>query len=424
MGCPSFSWSLLIMPVYQYQGYRSDGGAATGIVDAENVKVARLKLRKEGVYPTEVVEQNQPSVRPQEKGRSTTARTTGKSSVLSATDLSLLTRQFATLLVAGLPLVDALGVLVDQAQKKPIKALLAAIREQIRGGKALSVVLESYEKDFSSIYVHMVRAGEASGALDQILFRLAEFLEKQQALRNKVTNAMLYPIIMLVIGTIILFFLITFVVPKITQVFAQQKQALPWPTVALMSVSEFMADYWMVLVGVVIGGLYLIRRFTHTARGRMVADRVTLKLPLIGDVARMVSISRLTSTLSTMLASGVQLLDALDVSKRVMNNRVLEETVEGARQNIREGETIADPLKRSGEFPALVTHMIAVGEKSGEMEEMLRRVSQIYDSEVERVIARLTSLMEPIMILVMGAIVLFIVVAILLPIFEMGQMIR
>jgi len=424
MGCPSFSGSLLIMPVYQYQGYRSDGGAATGIVDAENVKVARLKLRKEGVYPTDVVEQNQPSVRPQQKGRSTTARTTGKSSVLSATDLSLLTRQFATLLVAGLPLVDALGVLVDQAQKKPIKALLADIREQIRGGKALSVVLESYEKDFSSIYVHMVRAGEASGALDQILFRLAEFLEKQQALRNKVTNAMLYPIIMLVIGTIILFFLITFVVPKITQVFAQQKQALPWPTVALMSVSEFMADYWMVLVGVVIGGLYLIRRFTHTARGHMVADRVTLRLPLIGDVARMVSISRLTSTLSTMLASGVQLLDALDVSKRVMNNRVLEETVEGARQNIREGETIADPLKRSGEFPALVTHMIAVGEKSGEMEEMLRRVSQIYDSEVERVIARLTSLMEPIMILVMGAIVLFIVVAILLPIFEMGQMIR
>jgi general secretion pathway protein F len=424
MGITSFSGSLLIMPVYQYHGYRSDGGAATGIVDAENVKVARLKLRKEGVYPTDVVEQGQPSVRPQEKGRPTTGRTTGKSSVLSATDLSLLTRQFATLLVAGLPLVDALGVLVDQAQKKPIKALLADIREQIRGGKALSVVLESYEKDFSSIYVHMVRAGEASGALDQILFRLAEFLEKQQALRNKVTNAMLYPIIMLVIGTIILFFLITFVVPKITQVFTQQKQALPWPTVALMSVSEFMADYWMVLVGLVLGGLYLIRRFAHTARGRMVADRMTLRLPLIGDVARMVSISRLTSTLSTMLASGVQLLDALDVSKRVMNNRVLEETVEGARQNIREGETIADPLKRSGEFPALVTHMIAVGEKSGEMEEMLRRVSQIYDSEVERVIARLTSLMEPIMILVMGAIVLFIVVAILLPIFEMGQMIR
>ncbi len=412
------------MPVYQYQGYRSDGGTATGIIDAENVKVARLKLRKEGVYPTDVIEQRQSSGRATATSRTKTSRIIGRSSVLAANDLSLLTRQFATLLVAGLPLVDALGVLVDQAEKKPIKSLLADIREQIRGGKALSAVLETYDKDFSPIYVHMVRAGEASGALDQILFRLAEFLEKQQALRTKVTNAMLYPVIMLVIGTVILFFLITFVVPKITQVFAQQKQALPWPTVALMSTSHFFSDYWMVLVGLVIAGIYGIRRFIRTERGRMVVDRLTLKLPLIGDVARMVSISRLTSTLSTMLASGVQLLDALDVSKRVMNNRVLEETVESARQNIREGETIADPLKRSGEFPALVTHMIAVGEKSGEMEEMLRRVSHIYDGEVERVITRLTSLMEPIMILVMGVIVFFIVVAILLPIFEMGQMVH
>ncbi len=412
------------MPVYQYQGYRSDGGTATGIIDAENVKVARLKLRKEGVYPTDVIEQRQSSGRATATSRTKTSRIIGRSSVLAANDLSLLTRQFATLLVAGLPLVDALGVLVDQAEKKPIKSLLADIREQIRGGKALSAVLETYDKDFSPIYVHMVRAGEASGALDQILFRLAEFLEKQQALRTKVTNAMLYPVIMLVIGTVILFFLITFVVPKITQVFAQQKQALPWPTVALMSTSHFFSDYWMVLVGLVIAGIYGIRRFIRTERGRMVVDRLTLKLPLIGDVARMVSISRLTSTLSTMLASGVQLLDALDVSKRVMNNRVLEETVESARQNIREGETIADPLKRSGEFPALVTHMIAVGEKSGEMEEMLRRVSHIYDGEVERVITRLTSLMEPIMILMMGVIVFFIVVAILLPIFEMGQMVH
>ncbi len=412
------------MPVYQYQGYRTDGGAAAGIVDAENIKVARLKLRKEGVYPTDVVEQSQSSGRSPEKARATTGRTIGRSSVLTANDLSLMTRQFATLLVAGLPLVDALGVLVDQAEKKPIKALLADIREQIRGGKALSAVLETYDKDFSPIYVHMVRAGEASGALDQILFRLAEFLEKQLALKNKVTNAILYPVLMLIVGVSVLFFLVTFVVPKITAVFISMKQALPWPTVVLMSASGFFADYWMVLLTLVVGSLYVIRRFIRTATGRMVADRMILRLPLIGDVARMVSISRLTSTLATMLSSGVQLLDALDVSKRVMNNRVLEETVEMARQNIREGETIADPLKRSGEFPALVTHMIAVGERSGEMEEMLRRVSQIYDGEVERVITRLTSLMEPIMILVMGVIVFFIVVAILLPIFEMGQMVH
>lgn len=412
------------MPVYQYRGYRNDGGAATGIVDAENVKVARLKLRKEGVFPTDVVEQGQSSARHPAGSRISATHTIGRSSTLSTNDLALMTRQFATLLVAGLPLVESLGVLVDQAEKKPVKALFADIREQVRGGKALSAVLESYEKDFSAIYVHMVRAGEASGALDQILFRLAEFLEKQLALKNKVTNAILYPAVMLIVGVSVLFFLMTFVVPKITAVFASMKQALPWPTVALMSVSRLFADYWMLVVGLLVGGIFLMRRFIRTETGRMTADRVILRVPLVGDVARMVSISRLTGTLATMLASGVQLLDALDISKRVMNNRVLEETVEGARQNIREGETIADPLKRSGEFPALVTHMIAVGERSGEMEEMLRRVSQIYDGEVERVITRLTSLMEPIMILVMGVIVFFIVVAILLPIFEMGQMVR
>lgn len=412
------------MPVYQYRGYRNDGGSAAGIVDAENVKVARLKLRKEGVFPTDVVEQGQPSARQQEGGQTRATHRAGRSATLSAHDLALLTRQFATLLVAGLPLVEALGVLVDQAEKKPTKALLAEIREEVRGGKALSVVLETYGKDFSQIYVHMVRAGEASGALDQILFRLAEFLEKQVALKNKILTAMLYPVFVLVIATLILFFLITFVVPSITQVFIQQKQALPWPTVALMSVSHFFSNYWMLLIGLVLGGLFLLKRSINTDRGRMAVDRVILRLPLIGDVARMVSISRLTGTLATMLASGVQLLDALDVSKRVMNNRVLEETVEGARQNIREGETIADPLKRSGEFPALVTHMIAVGERSGDMEEMLRRVSQIYDGEVERVITRVTSLLELIMILAMGLIVFFIVIAILLPIFDMGQMVR
>lgn len=412
------------MPVYQYRGYRNDGGSAAGIVDAENVKVARLKLRKEGVFPTDVVEQGQPSARQHEGGQTKTTLRTGRSATLSAHDLALLTRQFATLLVAGLPLVEALGVLVEQAERKPTKALLAEIREEVRGGKALSVVLETYAKDFSPIYVHMVRAGEASGALDQILFRLAEFLEKQLALKAKVTNATLYPALMLFVGVSVLFFLMAFVVPKITAVFTSMKQALPWPTVVLMSISQFFADYWLLLVSFAVACIFFIRRFVHTEKGRMLADRVTLRLPLIGDVARMVSISRLAGTLATMLASGVQLLDALDVSKRVMNNRVLEETVEGARQNIREGETIADPLKRSGEFPALVTHMIAVGERSGDMEEMLRRVSQIYDGEVERVITRLTSLLEPVMILAMGIIVFFIVVAILLPIFEMGQMVR
>jgi general secretion pathway protein F len=411
------------MPVYQYRGYKADGASATGIVDAESPKVARLKLRKDGVFPTEMAEQEGAKPVVTRAGSGPVAGV-GRSPALTVTDVALMTRQLATLLVAGLPLVDALGVLMDQMEKKSVKGLLADIREAIRGGASFSAVLERYPKDFSSIYVHMVRAGEASGALDQILYRLAEFLDKQLALKNKVTNAILYPVIMVIIGSLVLFFLLTFVVPKITAVFAHSKQALPWPTVVLMEISHFCSDYWMVLLAIVLVGIWGTRRFVRTETGHVMADRLLLKFPLLGQVARMVSISRLASTLATMLSSGVQLLDALDVSKRVMNNRILEQAVEEARQNIREGETIAEPLKRSGEFPPLVTHMIAVGEKSGEMEEMLRRIGQIYDGEVDRVITRFTSLLEPVMIVAMGGIVLFIVVAILLPIFEMGQMVR
>lgn len=412
------------MPVYHYKGYRNDGGAATGIIDAESPKVARVKLRKVGVFPTDMVEQGAvPTVSiTGSPGRPSVG--IGRSPALSTTDVAMMTRQLATLLVAGLPLVDALGVMVDQAEKKSVKSLMADIREAIRGGTAYSAVLGGYPREFSQIYVHMVRAGEASGALDQILFRLAEFLEKQLALKHKVTNAMLYPAVMMVIGISVLLFLMTFAVPRITAVFTSMKQALPWPTVMLMSISHFLADYWAVILGGVVLMVWAVRRAMKTETGQLTADRWLLKLPLIGDVSRMVAISRLTSTLATMLASGVQLLDAMDVAKRVMNNRVLEHAVEGASQNIREGETIAEPLKRSGEFPALVTHMVAVGERSGEMEEMLRRIAHIYDGEVDRVITRLTSMLEPIMILVMAVMVLFIVVAILLPIFEMGQMVR
>jgi len=411
------------MPVYQYKGYRNDGGAATGIIDAESPKIARIKLRKVGVFPTDMVEQGSATAGSTRGISSRSTAGIGRSPALSTTDVAMMTRQLATLLVAGLPLVDAIGVMVDQTEKKSVKSLMADIREQIRGGAAYSSVLEAHPREFSQIYVHMVRAGEASGALDQILFRLAEFLEKQLALKHKVTNAVLYPALMMIVGISVLFFLMTFVVPKITAVFTSLKQALPWPTVVLMNISHFLADYWAIILGGVALAVWAIRRAMRTEAGRVTADRWLLKVPLIGEVSRMVAISRLTSTLATMLSSGVQLLDAMDVAKRVMNNRVLEQAVEGARQNIREGETIAEPLKRSGEFPALVTHMIAVGEKSGEMEEMLRRIGNIYDGEVDRVITRFTSLLEPIMILVMGVLVFFIVVAILLPIFEMGQMV-
>src|SRR4029078_306976 len=280
-------------------------------------KVARVKLRKVGVFPTDMVEQDAaPTVSTKTGIPGRPSVGIGRSPALSTTDVAMMTRQLATLLVAGLPLVDALGVMVDQTEKKSVKSLMADIREAIRGGSSYSAVLERYPREFSQIYVHTGRAGEASVTLDQILCRLAEFLEKQLALKHKVTNAVLYPALMLIVGVSVLFFLMTFVVPKITAVFTSLKQALPWPTVALMSISNFLADYWAVMLGGIGLIVWLARRGMKTETGQLTADGWLLQLPLLGDVSRMVAISRLTSTLATMLASGVQLLDAMDVAKR------------------------------------------------------------------------------------------------------------
>lgn len=408
------------MPVYKYKGLHPGGKWANGIVDAESPKGARLRLRKGGIYPVDLTEHDQANALGSRAIAQTQIR---NSSSLGAQDLAILTRQLGTLLVAGLTLEEAFGVLIEQSEKKLVQMLLAEVREQIREGRALSNALEGYPRDFAPSYVHMVRAGEASGSLDQVLLQLAGFLEQQAALKHKMANAALYPLVVLVVGVTVLFFLMTFAIPKIVMVFADLNAVLPLPTRLLITVSSFLEHYWILVLGVGVLLVVSLRRAFKTRAGRAYADRILLKLPILGEVVRKAAISRLTSTLATMLASGVPLLQALDVSKRVMNNVVLERAVELARENIREGESIAEPMKRSGAFPPLVTHMIAVGEKSGELEEVLLKVSTIYDSEVDRVITRLTSLMEPAMVLVMGMIVLFIVLSILLPIFQMSQIV-
>jgi general secretion pathway protein F len=405
------------MPVYQYKGLRTDGGQASGSIDAESLRIARLKLRSSGVYLTDLAEQARPA------GLAAGGARPGPAS-FSLPDLALCARQLGTLLAASLPLVEALGVLIEQSEKKPVQEVLAAIREQIREGRSLSASLETFPSDFSSVFVAMVRTGEASGTLDQILFQLADFLEQQLALRQKVGQALLYPALLSGVSILILAALMVFVVPKITAVFADLKQALPWPTVLLIHASRLLVDYGLLLAAGAGVLAVAARRAAATAAGRMAFDRIVLRLPLLGRIVRMVAVSRLANTLATMLASGVPLLDALGIAQRVMNNRVLEEAIQAARRNIREGESIADPLKRSGEFPPLVTRLIAVGERSGEVEVMLRRLSHIYDGEVNRVIAKMTALLEPAMILVMGVVVLFIVTAILLPIFQMSEFVK
>jgi len=406
------------MPLYTYKGLSMEGRGLTGSIDADNPRTARQRLRSSGIYPTAVIEQGGIGLRSLSTGHLKTRGTLGTQ------ELALLTRHLATLLAAGLPLTEALTVLIEQNEGQPAKRILAHIRELIREGTAFSKALETFPGDFTQVYLNMVRTGESTGTLEPVLVRLAGYLDQQLELKNKITNAIIYPAVMLCVGVGVLCFLMAFVVPRITTVFNDVHQSLPWPTVMLIAISHFLAGYWIVVLGLtilVIGGA---SRVVANPTGRAHLDRYIFGLPLVGHLVRMVCISRLAGTLSALLTSGVPVLVALDVAKGVMNNHVLEQAVSRAQDNIREGDSIAAPLTRSGVFPSLVTHMIAVGERSGALEEMLHKVSQIYDSEVNRIMTRLTSLMEPMMVLAMGVIVFFIVLAILLPIFQMNQFIR
>ena len=405
------------MPVYEYRGLTAAGKAVSGMIDADTAKGARLKLRNTGVFPTDLTEGGS-------AGTDGLLAFKARAESISLKEQALLTRQLGTLLTAGLPLVDALSALIDQIEKANIKGVMADIRERVREGSALSQALECHPGSFSPLYTHMVSAGEASGALDEVLARLADFQDSQIRLKNRITTALMYPMFMFAVGTMVLFGLVTFVVPKITAVFTEMEQALPLPTIILLTVSDGLAAYWMWLLAGGVLAVLMVRRFLQTEAGRERYDALLLKLPVLGTVVKMVAVSRFTRTLSTMLSSGVPLMQALEVGSQVVNNRVLQHAIDEARQNIREGESLAAPLKRSGLIPPLATHMIAVGEKSGELEGMLIRVSQVYDSEVDTSMNQLTALLEPIMIVVMGVVVLFIILAILLPIFEMSQMAR
>jgi len=267
----------------------------------------------------------------------------------------------------------------------------------------------------------MVRAGEASGTLDQILGRLADFLDAQLRLRSKVGSAMLYPVLMMGLGTIILSILMVVVVPKLTQIFADLEQALPWNTQLLIFVSNITGSYWWVIALLLGGGVWVFRRWKRTESGRARWDRFVLRLPVLGPMARMLAVGRFARTLATMLRSGVDLLRALDIVKHMLNNAVLAKVVEDARDAIREGESIATPLKRSGHFPPVMVHMVAVGERTGQLEEMLENVAVAYEAEVDQKIERLTMLLQPVMIVVMGLAVGFIIFSILMPILQMNE---
>lgn len=409
------------MPVYEYVALDVGGRRRKGIVDAGSIAAARQKLRETEVFPVEIAE-TADRKREEAASRGGAVHLFRK---VGLRELAVMTRQLATLLGAGLPLVPSLAAMVAQISHPTLKKTLARIKDEVNEGKSLTQSMSYFPEVFSPFYVNMVRAGEASGTINLVLERLADFNEGQQALKMKIRSALAYPLFMFFIGSGVLFFLVTFVVPNITNIFREMHQTLPGITVFLIVVSGFMKAFWwliaLILLAGVVGFSSAIRK---TQRGRYIWDRIKLNSPLFGVLNRKIAVARFSRTLGTLLQSGVPLLTALDIAKNVVDNCVIADEIKQAARDVEEGASLSNPLSRNGFFPPVAVEMIAVGEQSGNLETMLFRIADAYETEAEANILVLTSLLEPAMILVMGAIVGFIVVSILLPIFEMNQLVR
>ena len=406
------------MPIFEYRGVDAKGKDVRGIIDADTPRLARTRLKTSGVFPTEVQE----TVTERRGSR----RDFSLSHLMKRAriqDVSVMTRQLATLIEAGIPMVPALNSLTNQIENPILKKVVSQIRERVKEGSSLSDALREFPRVFSNLYVNMVTAGESSGALDIVLLRLADFTENQVKLRNRVMAALIYPILMVFLASGAVIFLMVKVVPKILELFEDWGQTLPVPTVILLNVTNFLKSYgWALVLGLVTALLITVFYF-KTERGRTVFDRLILWVPIFGSLTRIIATTRFSRTLGTLLASGIPLVRAMNIVKNIVNNRVIAKAIENSQESIVEGQSIAAPLARSGVFPPMVTDMIAVGENSGQLEHMLMKVSDAYDSQIETTVSGLTSILEPLLIVFMGGIVLFIVLAVLLPIFEMNQMV-
>lgn len=408
------------MPVYEYTGVNAKGKKVNGVEDAENPRALRDVLKGRGIY---VTESNEGSDKKISKGKGLNREIEFPwSNRVSMDDVAIMTRQLATQQKAGIPLASCLNALVEQSEQDALKRVLSSIRQKVTEGSSLAAAMADHPKVFSPLYINMIRAGESSGNLDLVLLRLADFLEDQSKLRSQVQSAMIYPILMIIVSAGVVGFMMAVVVPRITEIYSDQGQTLPFVTRTLIGISSFFSSWKvLILIAVVGGGIYWFRNWKATETGKEAWDTYILKVPVVGPLVRMIAMARFSRTMATLLSSGVQLLAALDIVKNILGNTVLVRVVEQARLNIREGESIAIPLKRSGEFPPMLTHMIAIGEQTGALEEMLDNVADSYEQQVENKLQGLTSILEPMMIVVMGGVVGIIVFAIIQPILQLSQ---
>ena len=414
------------MPVYEYKGLNKAGRQTKGVLDADNPRTLKESLKKMGIFMSSYEEANESKDKRVRKGTGTKAQEArrGRGKRVKVIELAELTRQIATLLKASIPVVDCLSAVARQSDNPRLQRILNEIRREVAAGKSLADAMADHPSVFNNLYVNMVRAGESSGTLDVVFFRLADFSESQARLVSKVRGALTYPIVMMVVGVGIVSLMMVFVVPKLTAMFTDMGQKLPAITRGLIAVSDFFQNWWHLSFAGLFLAIWWFNKYRKSESGKPRIDRIILKIPVLGQLLRMVAVARFSRTLGTLLNSGVPIVAALEIVKHVVGNAVLSDVVEEAKAAVQEGDSLATPLERSGQFPPMVCHMISVGEQSGQVEEMLENVSNAYELQVDSKLNVMTSLLEPLMILFMGVAVALIVFAILTPMLQMNELLK
>ncbi len=401
------------MPLFKYLAKNQQGQTVSGTIEANNLASLVASLREKGLVII--------SVNEEKAGKKGGFLKGGR---VKPDDLIIFSRQLATMVDAGIALVQGLDILCEQIENKKFKAIISSIRDDVEGGSSLSEAFSKYPRVFPTLFVSMVRAGESSGTLDLILDRLAGYLEKTGTLIRKVKSALVYPAVITIIAVGITLFLIISVVPVFKGIYEGFGAALPLPTQILLSLSDFLRHYFLLAAAGLIITLFLISWYIKTPGGKLRFDQIKLKLPVFGLLLRKVAVSRFSRTLSTLVKSGVPIISALEIVAKTSGNRVVEIAVENARNSIREGENISEPLARSGVFPPMVVRMIGVGEKTGELEKMLSKIADFYDEQVDAAVSGLTSMIEPLIVAFLGIIIGGIVVCMYLPIFQISELIQ
>lgn len=403
------------MPIFDYKALKADGSTAKGLVEAETQKAARIKLKKQGLMITEITEKN--VARPQ--SANSIPFLSGR---VGAKDIALMTRQLSSLVKANIPLVEALTAMTEQTDNDKLKVTLSQVRQDVNEGSSFAKACKTHPKVFDSVFYNMIEAGESSGTLGAVLLRLADLKEAQMRLRSKIIAGMTYPALMMIVAVVLMLGIFTFVIPKLAKIFESMHKKMPPVTQFLISLSDIIVTWWPLIGLVSFICFWMFRSWATSTKGKPKWDAIQLKMPIVGELIRMIAMTRFSSTMSTMLASRVPILTSMSIAKNLVGNIPISNAVATARENITEGQSIAEPLRRSGEFPPMMIHMIATGEKTGELAEMFKNISETYEEQVNVRIDGMTSLLEPLMIIMMGIAVAVIVLAVFVPLMDMSNL--